>query len=146
MDATDWIRTSTLYRTVRRHVGTSPLVVCEYNAWYRYTIQEVRPDAFRIPLRPGEAGRRVLRAIPRDARAVVMHVNVSRTAGVIADEAMLWAALRARGVTLINADASDIRKRTLHARCLELGLPSLRASRSGPAAERVVIKTDLNYG
>jgi hypothetical protein len=77
---------------------------------------------------------------------VLLHVNVSRTTGIIADEVTLWAALRGRGVTLVNTDATDLRKRTLHARCEALGLPCPRAANQGAEDERLIIKTDLNYG
>jgi len=146
MDAARWVRSSTTYRRVVRHLQTSPLVVCEYNAWRRYTIEEIRPDALRIALRPGEIGDRVLLGIPPSTRAVLVHINASRTAGFISGEAALWASLRNGGVTLLNVLATDIRKRTIQEHCEALGLPSARAARDGPEDERLIIKTNLNYG
>jgi hypothetical protein len=146
MDVIAWARTSTLYRRVVRRLRASPLVVCEYNAWHRYTIQELRPDALRILLRPGETGNRVLRGVPHTARAMLMHLNASRTDGFISDANALWTSLRDRGVTLVNSEATDIRKRTIQERCEGLGLPSARAGREGPEGERLVVKTNLNYG
>lgn len=146
MNAASWVRTSTTYRRIACHVRPSPLVVCEYNAWHRYLIQEMRPDALRIALRPGESGDRVLVGIPRGTRVLLLHVNASRTDGIIAGGPAFWASLRERGVTLLNADATDIRKRTLQDCCEALSLPSARAAREGPQDERLVVKTDLNYG
>ena len=146
MNAGRWARSSSAYRRVMRRLRKSPLVVCEYNAWDRYTIQELRPNALRIALRPGEAGYRVLSGVPEGARVVLMHVNLSRTEGIIAGEGELWTSLHHRGATLLNVDATDICKRTLHERCEALGLPSARAPRDGPDEERLVVKTNLNYG
>jgi hypothetical protein len=146
MNTARWVRSSGSYRRVVRRLRVSPLVVCEYNGWHGYAIEQVCPDALRIALRPGESARSVLSGIPREARAVLMHVNLSRTTGVIADEAALWASLRDRGVMLLNAAAADIRKRTIHERCEAIGLPSARAPRQGADDERLVVKTNLNYG
>ena len=41
---------------------------------------------------------------------------------------------------------ATFRKRAIHERCEALGLPSARAAREGPPGERLVVKTDLNYG
>lgn len=146
MDLATRVGTTTAYRRVMCRLRPSSLVVCECNAWDRYTIQEMRPDALRIALRPGEPGDRVLMGVPAVARAVLLHINTSRTDGIIANEVALWAALRARGVTLLNAAATDIRKRTIHERCEALGLPSARALREGAPEERLIVKTNLNYG
>src|ERR1051326_6895947 len=51
-----------------------------------------------------------------------------------------------RGVYVVNGLVQDIRKSTLHAHLEAVGLPSLKASRSGPADEILFLKTDLNYG
>jgi len=48
--------------------------------------------------------------------------------------------------TVLNANGTDIRKSTLHARCIALGLPCVLADADGPPNERVIIKTTLNAG
>jgi hypothetical protein len=75
-----------------------------------------------------------------------MHADASRTDGFIARQSELWLALQRRGTAVLNALAVDIRKRTLHARCEALGLPSPGTTRAGPPDERVIIKTNLNCG
>jgi hypothetical protein len=51
-----------------------------------------------------------------------------------------------RGIHVVNGLVQDIRKSTLHAHLEAVGLPSLKASKSGPADEILFLKTDLNYG
>lgn len=142
----DWLGGTTLRRRFRRLRPHRPLVVLEYRAWNGYAIQVLEPRALPVRLRPGEPAARVLAAIPDHVRAVMMHVDSSLTDGFIARAPDLWDALRDRGVDVLNAGATDIRKRTLHARCEALGLPSARAARDGPPDERVIIKTNLNSG
>ena len=51
-----------------------------------------------------------------------------------------------RGVYVVNGLVQDIRKSTLHAHLAAIGLPSLKAARSGSPDEILFVKTDLNYG
>ncbi len=51
-----------------------------------------------------------------------------------------------RGVYVVNGLVQDIRKSTLQAHLEAIGLPSLKAARSGAADEILFLKTDLNYG
>jgi hypothetical protein len=51
-----------------------------------------------------------------------------------------------RGIHVVNGLVQDIRKSTLHAHLEAIGLPSLKAARSGCPDEILFVKTDLNYG
>ena len=51
-----------------------------------------------------------------------------------------------RGLYVVNGLVQDIRKSTLHAHLEAIGLPSLKAARSGSADEILFVKTNLNYG
>jgi hypothetical protein len=142
----DQMRGTRLWRRIERLRPHRPLVVLEYHAWQDdgYAIRVLEPHALAVRLRPGETAARVLADLPDDARTVVMHVDASRTDWVIADAPALWDALRRRGVRVLNAGATDIRKNTLHARCEAIGVPSARATCEGAPDERVIIKTNLN--
>ncbi len=135
-----------LWRRIERLRRHTSLVVLEYHAWpdQGYAIRVLEPHALPVRLRPGEAAARVLADVPDDARTVMMHVDASRTNGFIAQAPALWDALRHRGIRVLNARATDIRKSTLHARCEALGVPSARTPRDGAPDERVIIKTNLN--
>ncbi len=143
---TNWLRVTRLWRRVEGLRQHTPLVVLEYNAYQDdgYAIRVLEPRALHVRLRPGEPAARVLAAVPDDARTVMLHVDASRTDGFIADAPALWDALRHRGVRILNAGATDIRKRTLHARCEALGVPSAATTRDGSPDERLIIKTNLN--
>jgi hypothetical protein len=131
-------------RTLTRLLRPASIVVCECNAWDKYLVQAVCPDAQRIAIHPGESGARLSKAIGRRARVVVMHIDTSQTDGVLQQESALYDSLAARGVITLNAHATDVRKRTLHERLAASGLPSASAPRSGPADERLILKTNLN--
>jgi hypothetical protein len=75
---------------------------------------------------------------------VIMHINLSLTTGFLTHEAEFMAGLAARGITILNGGAADIRKRTMHELCTRHGLPSAVATREGPPDEQVIIKTNLN--
>ena len=51
-----------------------------------------------------------------------------------------------RGLYVVNGLVQDIRKSTLHAHLEAIGLPSLKAARSGSPDEILFVKTNLNYG
>ncbi len=51
-----------------------------------------------------------------------------------------------RGIYVVNGLVQDIRKSTLHAHLEAIGLPSLKAAKSGSSDEILFVKTDLNYG
>jgi hypothetical protein len=131
---------------VRHGHSTHGITVWECNAWRGYMIEVMYPDATRVRVRPGARAEHLLRTLPADTRAVVLHIDASVTTDVLVDDAGLRAALAARGVAAVNVGATDIRKATIHARCAELGVTSARASHDGPADERVIIKTTLNAG
>jgi hypothetical protein len=133
-------------RRLVRFLRPSPVLVCEFNAWGGYLINAARPDAIRVRLYPGERADRLLAAVPAAARVLLMHIDLSETAGFLTHEADFLAGLAERGITVLNARAVDIRKRTMHAQCEARGLPSARTGREGPPDEQVIIKTDLNCG
>jgi hypothetical protein len=142
----NWLRSTAAVRRIERHLRRAPLVVLEHRSWHGYAIQLIQPHAMRIRVRHGEPAARVLAGVPHSARAVLMHIDASRTDGFIVRAPELWEALRARGTAALNAQATDIRKRTLQVRCDALGLPSVAAAREGAPDERVIIKTNLNSG
>ena len=116
----------------------APIVVCECEGWFGFMVEVLYPTAHRITLAPGDPVSRVLAAIPPAARAVLLNVNLSYTQGFLEPDAP-WP------LPALNAGATDVRKRTIHARAAALGLPTAAASPSGPADQRVIVKTTLNY-
>jgi hypothetical protein len=133
-------------RRLVRFLRPSSVVVCEYNAWGGYLINAACPDAIRVRLSPGERADGLLAAVPSAAHVLFMHIDLSDTTGFLTHESEFLAGLKSRWITVVNAGATDIRKRTLHERLESHGLPSPRAEREGSPDELLMIKTDLNCG
>jgi hypothetical protein len=122
------------------------IAVCESEGWYGFMVEVLYPDASRIPLAPGTPASHVVDAISPAARGVLLNINLSHAPDFIDSDAELRDLAARRGLPLLNARATDVRKRTMHERGASAGLPTARAGESGPADERVIVKTTLNYG
>ena len=131
-------------RRLTRYFRPSRVVAFEYRAWEGYLLHAMCPDAARVHLTPGERADRLLAALPSAARLAIMHIDLSVTDGFLTHEAELLTGLAARGITILNHRATDIRKRTMHEVCAAQGLPSAAATREGPDDEMVIVKTNLN--
>jgi hypothetical protein len=75
----------------------------------------------------------------------VFHVNLTRTSRVPLDRPALVEALRARGITVRNAQLTDISKRWVHELCARAAAPAPVATRDGDPDERLLVKTNYNY-
>jgi len=114
------------------------VTVCESEGWFGFMVEVLYPTAQRITVAPGDSVSSVVASLSPTTRGVLMNINLSYTRGFMEADAT-WP------LPVLNAGAIDVRKRTLHTRTDALGLPSARASRSGPPEERVIVKTTLNY-
>jgi hypothetical protein len=115
-----------------------PVAVCESEGWFGFMVEVLYPSAHRVQLAPGDGVSRLLSRIPPSTRAVLFNVNLSHTTDFVEADAA-WP------IPALNATATDVRKRTIHTRAAALGLPTARATESGPPDERVIVKTTLNY-
>src|SRR5579863_4258796 len=114
------------------------VAVCESEGWFGFMVEVLYPTAQRITLGPGDRVSGILAALPSTTRGVLVNINLSHTSGFL-DLDTAWS------LPVLNANATDVRKHTLHTRAEALGLPTARANPSGPADERVIVKTTLNY-
>ena len=115
-----------------------PVAVCEADGWFGFMVEVLYPEAHRVQLTPGDSVSRVLSTIPGSTKGVLVNVNLSQTRNFI-DPDVPWP------IPALNINATDVRKRTIHTRALAAGLPTAAAKESGPAEERVIVKTTLNY-
>jgi hypothetical protein len=118
----------------------APVAICESEGWFGFMVEVLYPTAHRVTLAPGDKVSRVVAALPPSTRGVLMNLNLSFTADFLELDAG-WPA----GLPVLNASATDVRKRTLHTRASAVGVPSARAAESGPPDERLIVKTTLNY-
>jgi hypothetical protein len=123
------------------------VAIYEWQAWAGYMLPKLLPEAVRIPAEPRHTPAEVLGACPRALAAFAFHLNCSSTSRFPQRRAELVDILRGRGVSVLNADATEIGKRFLQLACREVGIPSVAATRhGGPDDELVIVKSDWNYG
>ncbi|HKP84362.1 MAG TPA: hypothetical protein VJT69_20265 [Pyrinomonadaceae bacterium] len=124
------------------------VAVLEWRAWKGFLLTNVLGDhAVRIetdPFRefPSVQFDRVCDSFP----TVCFQINLSVRSRLPLRVRELTDRFVERGVYVVNGLVQDIRKSTLHAHLEAIGLPSLKAARSGSADEILFVKTDLNYG
>ena len=122
------------------------LAVYDYSPWQRYLASWLFPAARRIPaVLPDQAGR-ALETLAAGTAAFLFHVDLTHAGGAPVDRDALVGALRARGVTVLNERVVDVSKRALHSACRAAGIAGVAAERDGPPDERVIVKSDRNYG
>ena len=120
--------------------------IYEWNAWWQFKLARALPDAVRVTARPGEHAQDVLDRCPPTASAFVFHVNATFSEKFPHDRPALIAGLEARGIVPINVAVTDISKRWVQTQCAALGLPIASAARDGDPDERLIVKTDHNFG
>jgi hypothetical protein len=121
-------------------------VIYEWDAWWQFKLVRAVPEAGRLTATPGESADEVLARCPPGASAFAFHINATYSVEFPHRRAALVSGLEARGIVPINASVVDISKRWVQAQCAASGLPVAAASVDGDADERVIVKTDQNYG
>jgi hypothetical protein len=119
--------------------------IYEWEAWGQFMLPAVVPGAVRVRALPDEGAAEVLRRLPDGVASFSFHINCSVTRHFPHGRAALVQALLERGLRVFNPDVVDIRKGSLQARCRQLGLATATVD-AQDGAERVIIKTDANYG
>jgi len=111
-----------------------------------YFAEKAVPGRLDIRAKPTNLADEVSARLPAAVRSFLFHVDVTETSAFPHDRGRLIEVLRARSIRVLNADVTDISKRTVHAVAQQLGLPCARASRDGDRRELLIVKTDRNYG
>jgi hypothetical protein len=122
------------------------LVIYEWEAWHGFLLARAFPEAIRLPAHPDEDAAAVLDRLPSGASAFAFHLNVTFGNAFPRDRANLVRGLVSRGIVPLNAGVVDISKRAIQAQCAALGLPVAAARRDGDPDERVIVKSNHNYG
>jgi hypothetical protein len=121
-------------------------VIYEWEAWSQFKIARAVPEATRLTACPEEHAHEVLARCPPKTVAFVFHLNATFSSRFPLERSDLVAGLEARGVAALNATVVDISKRHVQAQCTALGLPVAGATAEGDPNERVIIKTNHNFG
>ncbi len=122
------------------------ILVYHWQAWDGFLISHLVADHCHLPAQYDDDPAQLERWLTPHIRAVLPQINLTDSGVFPARRAALLAHLQARGIRVLNAAVSHIGKRRLHALLEQAGLPSARATRHGPGAERLFVKTDLNWG
>jgi hypothetical protein len=122
--------------------------ICAYDwsNWKGFLIRAIWPRVRRIRAEFNESAQEVAQRLPRSARILLLHLNISVLSPFIDDTAAFADVLLKRGVKVLNIHPTDIRKQTLQSMCREFGLPSVAAEEAGPDEEMLIVKTDFNSG
>jgi hypothetical protein len=128
-------------------VGESAeVVVYNHSRWSGYLLQRLLPQSHKITSRPGDTSDRILSFVGEGCSVFIFHVDLTFARGRPLDRQLLCAALRERGIRVLNSAVVDISKRRLQADCDRIGLPTTLAEPCGAPDELLIVKTDLNYG
>ena len=111
--------------------GFSDICVYDWSGWKGTLIETISPRARRIRARFAESPERLANRLPRRARLLILHLDITDNAPFIADAAQLGRLVSQRGVAVLNGLAGDIRKTTVQACCKAYGLPSVTAAAEG---------------
>ena len=124
------------------------VAVLEWRAWNGFLLTNVLGDcAERIETDPfSEFPSKQFERVCDSFPTVCFHINLSVRSRLPLGIRDLTDRFVERGVYVVNGLVQDIRKSTLQAHLDAIGLPSLKAARSGAADEILFVKTDLNYG
>jgi hypothetical protein len=124
------------------------IAVLEWRAWDGFLLGHVLgEEAVRIETDPfRELPSAQLDSLCDSFTTVCFQINLSVRKRLPLRIRELTDRLVKRGVYVVNGLVQDIRKSTLHAHLEIIGLPSAKATPSGPADEVLFVKTNLNYG
>lgn len=111
-----------------------------------YYAERVVPRRLEIRAAPSDRAGEICARLPASVRNFLFHLDVTDTGNWPLERVRLLEELSARSIRVLNAAATTIAKRKIHALTGQLGLPCARASREGDGRELLIVKTDRNYG
>jgi hypothetical protein len=111
-----------------------------------YYAEAVVPRVRNLRAKPRETAQAVLHRLKRDTTGFLFHLDLTDTCNFPQERERLVEELRTRGIRVWNAGLTNISKRAVHGTLRRLSLPSVLADRQGDAGERLMVKTDRNYG
>ena len=147
---TDEGRVSDTGRTIAKRGETvsngERVAIYEWQAKQFFLFSVLCRSSLRIEANAGDWADDVLRKLSGDIRLFAFHLNLTQTASFPHNRAALCRDLSRADIFVVNAEVTNISKAFIQASCRRLGLPSTEAAPDGDPDERVIIKTNLNYG
>lgn len=122
------------------------LAIYDWKTWHGFLLPIIFPEAIRIDAEPGESAESVSSRIPEGISHFAFHLCVSRTHRFPLNRDALVATLRRRGIKIVNAFIVDVTKRHIQFVNEQAGLTSSRVGFQGAKDERLILKSNYNYG
>jgi hypothetical protein len=122
------------------------ILVYHWHAWEGFLISHLTADHCRLEANHEDDITHVARYLSPNIRAVLLQINLSRSADFPARRRELVQALKERNILVLNTEVEDISKRNLHRLLEKAGLRSAKALENGPADQFLFVKSDLNWG
>jgi hypothetical protein len=126
--------------------GGEKVAIYEWQTNRQFLFPVLCPSSVRIEANANDWAEDVLRRLSGRIRLFAFHLNLTQTASFPQDRPALCRALARSGVSVVNAEVTNISKAFIQATCRRLGLPTTEAVPEGDPAEMLIIKTNLNYG
>jgi hypothetical protein len=111
----------------------------------QFLLPALFPQSIAIEASPFDEPATIVRAVGSSGY-FHFHLNCTRTSQFPHQREELLRRVRACGLITINAEATDISKRAVQRACAAAGLNVVTAIRMGDPDERIIVKTDLNFG
>lgn len=122
------------------------IAIYEWHGWLPFLLPTLFPHSTRIQAKLEDWDSDVLGQLPRDTKLFAFHINMTHTAGIPHHRRSLCRQLEKRGIVTLNADATNTSKAFIQAACRRLELQTTLALREGNPEEKLIIKTNWNYG
>jgi hypothetical protein len=122
------------------------IFVFHWQAWDNFLISHLVADYCHAQIDYDDDIHTLERFLTPNIRAVLFQINLSHSQWFPVQRQQIIAALKARGIVVLNTEIEDISKRHLHTLLEQAGLRSAKASQSGPADQVLFIKSNLNWG
>ena len=119
--------------------------IYDWRPYRGFHILRVFAGALRIAGDPDDRVEDILRRIPPSVDTFVFNLDLSYTVRFPQERERLVSELRARGIDVWNANATDMRKSRMQQVCRNTGLPSVSTTRDGDPDEILIVKSDANY-
>ncbi len=127
-------------------ISDNEIAIYEWRAWSSFLFPTLFPDSTRIQAKLEDWDSDVLSQLPPTTKFFVFHLNMTHTSVVPHHRRALCCYLEKNGILAVNADATNISKAFVQLTCQRLGLQTTLATREGEPEEKVIIKTNRNYG
>jgi hypothetical protein len=122
------------------------IVIYEWHGWLPFLLPTLFPQSKRIQAKLEDWDSNVIAQLPPGTKLFAFHLNMTHTAGVPHHRSSLCLQLEKNGILTLNADATNTSKAFIQSACQRLGLQTTLAPKEGDPEEKLIIKTNWNYG